>query len=401
MKRNFTLGLAVFVLMALTAANVHASGFYLNVMGEGNQTIAQLSSDNVRNWYFKTDNTAIFTTDVGNQLTFDNVIEIKPTVTAVSNNATALGWDLNRTAFYGGGTYGWTSESGLIVSFFETIAIINEKGVCFYNFETDEELFYNNEQIASQVWEPDIYYPDAPMILSLYVRNNRLLAGMCFLYPTGMYFYTLFDSNETPSGLNRTNFAFNNNSIVIPTSLVTNADGSVTASFTNYKGEYKEHTFREWSGVSAKSAVPENAPVVTRAGDEQVPYITVIGNDGKEKAKFAFSDTESIRCKDGIITFTKSSGPTFTYANAEITPFGFVLAAAGTGTGNEAITAAAGKVYYSNGALYIEGITGSINIYSAAGALAAVVPASGDKTEKTLPLPKGIYFAAGHTFVVR
>ena len=211
---------------------------YLNVTA-GNSTIPIKIAD-VKELYFTADNSLVYTTKNG------NTYELKDYKVAVFSDTQApvptSGWDMERTLQYGGCTYAMRAVG---VQNTIVFSAVHKDGIAFQSKFIDgtdpRYQWFPNANINSAMW--DAAKANSGSRLSLFVSTTW---DYGITYPTILISWPVIDIIQTSGergSSNTTSWSFNGNTNLIPTTVVQNADGSITMSCKDINGKTQTHTF--------------------------------------------------------------------------------------------------------------------------------------------------------------
>ena len=193
---------------------------------------------NVEKFHFTPDNSIVFTLKNGNtiELTDYKGVEfaVEPSKPAVSD------WDIEKTLKFGGASYMNLAPSYI----YDCIVVVHNKGLIIWDRRSLAETKYPKENIASNIWTE---FP-----------NGRL--SYCTDFGAGMTYITAANGGNIRqvslstgqllfSSLS-SNWSFNGNTNIIPSTIIQNADGTLTVKYTwlsGFPGEATwEYTFKGW-----------------------------------------------------------------------------------------------------------------------------------------------------------
>jgi len=225
----------------LRAANA-AFNQYWNITAGG--TVTPIDISTVSTFYLK-DNSIVFAMTDGNTVQLANYQSTS--FSAQPTPSQNIDWDMVKTISYGGCTYPWGfgNQSGGPSAI--TFAAVHKNGLAFHTIR-DGYLFEDNRiynsSINSKLWDAG-NNPDSR--LSAFFNSITHDYGMSYLFTDydgwqGIYMVL---STGFDSGVWASDFSFNNNSNLIPTTIV--KDGTnVTMTCVDFNGKTWSYTFDTW-----------------------------------------------------------------------------------------------------------------------------------------------------------
>jgi hypothetical protein len=171
------------------------------------------------------------------------VFAVQPAQSIVSD------WDMARTMLYGGATYPWGYDPPAIAW-----VAVHKNGLAFHTEMTDnsysEDQRFTNSVIDGAVWDarnnPNSRFS---MWFGGYVGEILQDNEYGMSYPDiiqNVPIVRLVFTDGRMSSTRATEWTYNNNSNLIPTTFVQNADGSITMSCKDYNGKVWSYTFSSW-----------------------------------------------------------------------------------------------------------------------------------------------------------
>jgi len=225
--------------VTLRSANAAVTKQYWNV--HYNNTVIAVEIAQVSSFYFTTDNAVVFALVNGSTVQLPNYQTIdfgtQPAQPAVTN------WDMVKTLKFGGASYAWGFDPPTI-----TWAAVHKNGLAFHAVQIDnsysEDQRFANSAINSALWDAG-NNPNSRLSMFYDSRGNSYGMG----YPDILQdipIVRLRDTNGIGHSTRASEWSFNNNSNLIPTTFVQGANGSITMSCTNYNGKAWSYTFNTW-----------------------------------------------------------------------------------------------------------------------------------------------------------
>jgi hypothetical protein len=192
----------------------------------------------VASFCFTEENTIVFTLTNGSTIEFTDYQGAEFTIEPVP---TSSQWDMEKTLKFGGASYSW--EMPGVIGTTIVFAIVHKNGVKFHiEQRASPNQFdpkFSMAEIAPKVWEISGRLSACPGSIWYY--------GMSYIDRTdGVICIDGLSTGELIAASLCSNWGFNNNTNIIPTTIVQNADGSITMSYVDYTGVKREYTFTGW-----------------------------------------------------------------------------------------------------------------------------------------------------------
>ena len=197
---------------------------------------------NVEKFYFTADNSIIFTLKNGNTIELTDYQGVEFTVEPVSTT-TSSNWDLERTIEIGGCTYAMRPAiDGLRTIVF---AAVHKDGIAFQSTFIDETnpryQWFPNSDINSKMWDAAKANPGSRLSLFVSTAWNY---GITYLTTDFSWLeIEMIRTNGSKGGSVVESWSYNGNTNLIPTTVVQNANGSITMSCKDFNGVVHTHTF--------------------------------------------------------------------------------------------------------------------------------------------------------------
>ena len=223
---------------SLRAGN--AIKIYWNITASNTTVSVEIPS--VEKFYFTIDNSIIFTLENGNTIELADYKGIEFAVEP-AQPVTNSKWDLERTLQYGGCTY---AMRGVGIQHTIVFAAIHRDGVAFQStFIDGTDLRYQwfpNSAINVAIWDAAKANPGSR--LAVFV-GPVWEYGITFPITHNSYPYIALVIATTGEQVRSVveSWAFNGNTNLIPTTVVQNADGSLTIKCKDINGNTHTHTF--------------------------------------------------------------------------------------------------------------------------------------------------------------
>ena len=225
----------------LPATNLRAATIkiYWNITA-GNTTMP-IEIPNVEKFHFTADNSIVFTLKNGNTIEMVDYKGVEFDIEPAPVTTTSQ-WDMEKTLKFGGAAYG--SISSTLDRKVEYVSVVHNKGVILWDIAKNQEVKYPKEGIASNIWTD---FPNGR--ISAFVLSTGFVAGMTYeeeVSGGAVIYLTSFSTGQITAASLCTNWGHNNNTNIISSKIVQNADGSITVKYTNHAGVKREHTFKDW-----------------------------------------------------------------------------------------------------------------------------------------------------------
>jgi hypothetical protein len=151
-------------------------------------------------------------------------------------------WDWEKTFAFGGASYGilCIENEFRIDSYPEYLFIVNKQKVISYDVENNIEVVSSIEDISTE----DFWNNEGKLAVAhIMGKYNLAMSYSVVRADGGINIIFRYAYQGRGNVVNSSSFSFNNNTNVIPTTIIQNGDGSVTMTYTNRQGIKREHTF--------------------------------------------------------------------------------------------------------------------------------------------------------------
>ena len=220
----------------LRASNIKV---YWNIT-TGNTTMS-VEMPNVEKFYFTADNSIVFTLKNGNSIELADYMGVEFAIEPTQPPGS--GWELERTLQYGGCTYAMRAVG---VQRTVVFAAVHKDGIAFQSKFIDETdlryQWFSNANINSAMW--NAAKANLGSRLSVFV-GPVWEYGTTYPITYNAYSYIallrMTEGDQIRSVVE--SWGFNGNTNLIPTTVVQNADGSITMSCKDINGFVQSHTF--------------------------------------------------------------------------------------------------------------------------------------------------------------
>jgi hypothetical protein len=221
--------------------------YYLNIKYgvAGHDLVYAINVNEIKRWNFTSDGGAYFEKIDGNIIVLNGIKSISPDIIP-STPSTSL-WDMEKTVKYGGAAYGIISSLTGYNSRVGYISVIHPNGVIIHDVANNRDLKYPLAGIHAKAWSE---YADRNRRISVRTDGSagaeacmssiRIFSGN----PEAIHFIRFSDGLLNSERADR--WEFNGHTNIIPSTIIHNADGSITIEATDTDGAGLSHTFTGW-----------------------------------------------------------------------------------------------------------------------------------------------------------